>query len=207
MLQDLPAGGGTLGFVLADHPDLAPLFNAAGITSDKQTDAVRLINGLASNISTQMKPAGLGALREYEWNGFKAQLPNLLATPAGQQKALSVLMNMNNRIGDESAWMNSYFNRPVPDNTPNAAPGATMPAHNLETTGGLTAQQLMDRSLGPIIPSYTGPPSAAGQAQWEQSLPPGKPFYRTVTLMENGKPKVDANGAVMTGKALQYRPW
>ena len=207
MLSQAPKGGGALGFVLNEHPDLSPLFVQGGIINQNQSDTVQLINGLVSNIATEMKPAGLGALREYEWNGFKAMLPKLLSTPDGQQKAVAMLMNMNNRIQDESSWMANYFSRQVPDTSPNAQPGAVVPAHNLETTSGKTAQQLMDEQLGPIVPSYTGPPSTAGQAAWEQSLPPGKPYYHTVTLMEKGKPKVDANGVVMTGKTLEYRPW
>ena len=115
VLQDLPKGGGALGTVLDAHPDLAPLFNTAGILTDRSADAVRLVNGLVSSISTEMKPTGLGALREYEWDAFKAQLPSLLSTPAGQQKAVAMLMNMNNRIQEEGNWMNKYFSRKVPD--------------------------------------------------------------------------------------------
>ena len=207
LLQNLPKGGGALGFVLNDHPDLSPLFAQAGITTQNQSDTVQLINGLVSNIATEMKPTGLGALREYEWNGFKAALPKLLSTPDGQQKAVAMLLNMNNRIQDESSWMNNYFTRQVPDASPNAPPGATVPAHNLETTGGKSAQQLMDEQLGPIVPSYTGPPSTAGQAAWEQSLPPGKPYNHTFVQQENGKDKVDANGVKVLGTSLQYRPW
>ena len=40
VIQDLPKGGGALGTVLDAHPDLAPLFNTAGILNDKQADAV-----------------------------------------------------------------------------------------------------------------------------------------------------------------------
>ena len=42
---------------------------------------------------------------------------------------------------------------------------------------------MMDEQLGPIVPSYNppkgAPVTASGQAQWEQSLPPGKPYYKT----------------------------
>ena len=207
LLASLPPGGGALGFTLSEHPDLAPLFAQAGIINDKQSDTVRLINGLVSDVAAQMKPVGLGAQREYEWNGFKAQLPSMLTTPDGQRKAVAMLMNFNNRIQDESSWMNNYFARQVSDTSPDAKPGATVPAHNLETTGAKSAQQVMDDQLGPVVPSYTGPPSTSGQAAWEESLPPGKPYYHTVTLMQNGKPKLDANGRVMTGKTLEYRPW
>ena len=66
LLQNLAeSGGGALGFVLNDHPDLSPLFAQAGITTQNQSDTVQLINGLVSNIATEMKPTGLGALREY----------------------------------------------------------------------------------------------------------------------------------------------
>jgi hypothetical protein len=155
VLQDLPKGGGALGSVLDAHPDLAPLFNTAGILTDRSADAVRLVNGLVSNISTEMKPTGLGALREYEWDAFKAQLPSLLSTPAGQQKAVAMLMNMNNRIAQEHSWMNNYFNRKIPDDM-SAKPGAMRSAHNLDTDGAESAQQRMDKELGPIIPSFTG---------------------------------------------------
>jgi hypothetical protein len=208
VLQDLPKGGGALGAVLDAHPDLAPLFNTAGILNDRQADAVRLINGLVSNISTEMKPAGLGALREYEWDAFKAQLPSMLSTPAGQQKAVALLMNMNNRISDEHSWTNSYFSRKVPDET---TPGKMVPAHNLESDDPKESiQQRMDRELGPIIPSYSGPSTGSGQAQWEQSLPPGKPYYKTWAVPDPknpGQPRRDPSGNIVTTKTLEVRPW
>jgi hypothetical protein len=208
LLADLPKGGGILGSVLDAHPDLAPLFSTAGILNDKQADAVRLINGLVANISTEMKPAGLGALREYEWDAFKAQLPNMLSTPAGQQKAVAMLMNMNNRIQQEGSWMNSYFNRKIPDET---TLGRTVSAHNLETDNpSETVQQRMDRELGPIIPSYSGPPSGSGQAQWEQSLPPGKPYYKKWALPDPqrpGQPLRDERGNIKTTTTMEVRPW
>jgi hypothetical protein len=210
VLQDLPPGGGALGSVLDAHPDLAPLFNSAGILNDRQADAVRLVNGLVSSISTEMKPTGLGALREYEWDAFKSQLPSMLSTPAGQQKAVAMLMNMNNRISQESSWMNNYFNRKIPDDTGAAKPGATVPAHNLDTDGAESAQQRMDKELGPIIPSYTGAPSGSGQAQWEQSLPPGKPYYKSWARPDPKNPGQalrDQNGNVVTTRTLEVRPW
>jgi hypothetical protein len=209
VLQDLPKGGGALGAVLDAHPDLAPLFNTAGILTDRSADAVRLVNGLVSNISTEMKPTGLGALREYEWDAFKAQLPNLISTRAGQQKAVAMLMNMNDRIAQEHSWMNNYFNRKIPDDM-SAKPGAMRSAHNLDTDGAESAQQRMDKELGPIIPSFTGQLSGANQAQWEQSLPPGKPYYKVWAVPDPknpGQPRRDANGNVMTTKTLEVRPW
>jgi hypothetical protein len=205
LLQDLPKGGGALGTVLEAHPDLAPLFNTAGILTDKQADAVRLINGLVSNISTEMKPTGLGALREYEWDAFKAQLPSMLSTPAGQQKAVALLMNMNNRIQSEHSWMSNYFSRKVPDET---TPGRLVPAHNLESDNPTeSVQQRMDRELGPIIPSA---PSGTSQAQWEQSLKPGQPYYKTWAMPDSknpGQPLRDAQGNIRTTKTLEVRPW
>ena len=158
-----------------------------------------------------MKPQGLGALRDYEWDAFKAQLPSLLSTPAGQQKAVAMLMNMNDRIAQESSWMNSYFSRKVPDETGAAKPGAMVPAHNLESDNPKeSVQQRMDRELGPIIPSYSGPLTASGQAQWEQSLPPGKPYYKTYAVPDPqnpSQPKRDSRGNVVTTKTLEIRPW
>ena len=46
---------------------MAPLLDQAGVITDRQADATRLVNGLVASISSQMKPTGLGALREYEW--------------------------------------------------------------------------------------------------------------------------------------------
>ena len=210
ILPDLPPGGGPLGAVLEAHPDLAPLFNSAGILTEKNANAVRLINGLVSNISTEMKPAGLGALREYEWDAFKAQLPSMLSTPAGQQKALALLMNMNDRIGSEHSWMSNYFSRKVPDEL-SPTPGATRSAHNLESDNpNESVQQRMDRELGPIIPRYAGPPSGSGQTQWEASLPPGKPYYKTWAQPDPqhpGQPLRDSNGNIKTTRTLEIRPW
>ncbi len=210
ILPDLPPGGGPLGAVLEAHPDLAPLFNSAGILTEKNANAVRLINGLVSNISTEMKPAGLGALREYEWDAFKAQLPSMLSTPAGQQKAMALLMNMNDRISSEHSWMSNYFSRKVPDEL-SPTPGATRSAHNLESDNpNESVQQRMDRELGPIIPRYAGPPSGNGQAQWEASLPPGKPYYKTWAQPDPqhpGQALRDSNGNIKTTRTLEIRPW
>jgi N-acetylmuramoyl-L-alanine amidase len=210
VLQDLPPGGGPLGVVLDAHPDLAPLFNTAGILTDRQANAVRLINGLVASISSEMKPTGLGALREYEWDAFKAQLPSLLSTSEGQLKAVALIMNMNNRIQQEGSWMGSYFSRKVPDET-SQTPGAMVPAHNLESDDPKeSVQQRMDRELGPIVPSYTGAPTGSGQAQWEQSLPPGKPYYKTYAVPDPknpGQPLRDRAGNIVTTKSLEVRPW
>jgi hypothetical protein len=216
VMQDLPAGGGLVGAILDAHPDMAPLLDQAGVITDRQADATRLVNGLVASISSQMKPTGLGALREYEWNAFKAQLPSLLSTSQGQQKAVVMLMNMNNRIQDEGNWMNNYFNRQVPDQY-SQKPGATRTAHNLDLPSGskyLSPQQMMDEELGPIVPSYTPPKGApvtgSGQAQWEQSLPPGKPYYKTYAVPDPknpGQPKRDSAGNVVTTKSLEVRPW
>ena len=212
LLKDLPPGGGALGALLSSNPDLGWLTTAAGITDPKQTDAVRLVNGLVANISTQMKPTGLGALREYEWDAFKSQLPNMLSTTDGQQKAVAILMHMNDRIQQEAAWMNNYYNRKVPDEYAKT-PGAMRTAHNLDVPDGskyLSPQQMMDEKLGPVIPQYTGPPSASGQAQWEQSLPPGQPYYKTVARRDPKNPNQsmrDSSGNVVTTKTYEVRPW
>jgi hypothetical protein len=210
LLQNLPPSGGALGAVLTANPDLRWLTTAAGITDPKQADALGLVNGLVANITAQMKPVGLGAQREYEWNAFKGELPSMLSTRDGQLKAVAILMNMNQRIQDEASWMNNYFNRKVPDELA-TTPGATRSAHNLDPSeGALSAQQLMDKQLGPIIPQYTGPPSAAGQAQWEQTLPPGKPFYRLKSVPDPKDPTKalrDNNGNVVTTKTYEVRPW
>ena len=68
----------------------------------------------------------------------------------------------------------------------------------------------MDKQLGPVIPSYTGPTSGAGQAQWEQALPPGKPYYKTWAVPDPknpGQPLRDQSGNVRTTKTLEVRPW
>ena len=207
ILQDLPPSGGPLGSVLNAHPDLAPLFNTAGIINDKQADAVRLINGLVANVSSEMKPTGLGALREYEWDAFKAQLPSMLSSKDGQMKAVAFMMNMNNRIQAEHNWTNTYFNRKVPDET---APGKTVPAHNLDSDDPAeSVQQRMDRELGPIIPTYSGPPSRSGQEAWEQSLPPGKPYYKTWTVTDpkTGQLQRNQDGSPKITRSLEVRPW
>jgi len=182
LLPNLPRGGGLVGTLLSQHQDILPLLNQAGVVNDKQADAVRLLNGLVANITTEMKPAGLGALREYEFDAFKAQLPTMLSTPAGQDKAIAYLMNLNNRIQQEAQWTQQHYNRRIPDET-SQKPGATRRALNLDTDEGVPWQQKMDKELGPLVPSYTPPQgqagSASGQAAWEASLPPGKPFYRT----------------------------
>jgi hypothetical protein len=68
----------------------------------------------------------------------------------------------------------------------------------------------MDRELGPIIPSYSGPSTGSGQAQWEQSLPPGKPYYKTWAVPDPknpGQPRRDPSGNIVTTKTLEVRPW
>jgi hypothetical protein len=180
VLPSLPKGGGAVGMLLNAHPDWAPALAAFGSITDKQATAVQLIQGITSAMSAEMKPTGLGAMREYEFEAFKSQLPHMLENTDGQTKALAFLRNFNQRIQQENSWMQGYYYRKVPDET-SQNPNAQRPARNLDPEGPQSIQQKMDAALGPVIPSYV-PSDAArkagGEPAWEASLRPGQPYYR-----------------------------
>jgi hypothetical protein len=208
LLQQLPPGGGLVGKLLDEHSDLAPILSTAGVITQPQADAVRLVNGLVAGISSEMKPTGLGALREYEWDAFKSRLPSMMSSTDGQQKALATLMQFNNRIQAESNWMNNYYSRQIPD-TQSTTPGATRSAHNVESDNPkLSVQQQMDAALGPVIPRYTGPPSGSAQQQWIDGLAPGSVYYlRKQKVDANKQPLVDAQGRPQETVSQEYKPW
>ena len=199
LMNSLPQG--ITGAVLQAHPEWLGALKSAGIVSPDTADIVQTINGLTSYMATEMKPAGLGSMREYEFDAFRAALPNMLKSPAGQQKAMAFLLNMNDRIVQESQWMRGHFARPVPDAS---APGGTRGAYNL-APDNITQ---MDKALGPIVPHYTGPtgdPIALQNYRAKQL--PGRPFYnRGFVTGPNGQPVRDANGNVQTKEYLDVAP-
>jgi hypothetical protein len=213
LLAQLPQGGGLVGRILDARPDLAPVLSAAHVITQPQADAVQLINGLVAGISTDMKPVGLGSLREYEFDAFKQRLPNMLTTTEGQQKAVAYLMNLNNRIQQESQWMQNYYKRQVPDEM-STKPGATRKAFNLDTEGGQGVFEKMDNELGPVVPIYTPdkgqPMTNRGQNAWIATLPPGKPYYKRGYAEDPnnpGKPLLDKNGNKQPSTSLEVTPW
>jgi hypothetical protein len=219
LFQNLPPGGGSVAQLLAAHPDWAGPLNMAGVINDKTTDATRIINGLTQYMATEMKPTGLGAMREYEFEAFRAALPNMLQHPGGQQQAMASLLNLNDRIMSEADWMHGYYNRQIPDESAQT-PGATRSAHDLNTTGAKGVWQLMnadpDKSgdptkggLGPVIPHYTGAQGdTAALQRYRASIPPGRP-YRDWGYQKNpdGTPAIGADGKPQFGEFTNYKPW
>jgi hypothetical protein len=140
-------------------------------------------------------------MREYEFDAFRAALPNMLRTPDGQKTAMAMLLNMNDRIIKESQWMRGHFSRPVSDAS---APGGTRGAYNLSPDN--FAQ--MDKALGPIVPHYTGPagdPAALNSYRAKQV--PGRPYYdRGYVVGPDGQPARDASGNLRTREFLKVAP-
>ena len=198
-LSKLPQGG--LGALLQAKPDLLGPLKTAGVISPDTADAVQLITGLTSYMATEMKPAGLGSMREYEFDAFRAALPNLLKSPEGQKTAMAMLLNMNDRIQTEAQWMRGHFGRQVPDPS---APGGQRGAYNLAADN--TTQ--MDKALGPVIPHYTGDPNdAAALAAYRQKQLPGRP-YKDLGFQPgpDGKPLRDASGNPRMREYLKVAP-
>ena len=83
LLDKLPKGG--IAALLQARPDLLGPLKTANVISSDTADAVQLIQGLTSYMATEMKPAGLGSLREYEFDAFRARLPTLLESEAGPE--------------------------------------------------------------------------------------------------------------------------
>ena len=189
VLDKLPKGG--IAALLQARPNLLGPLKTAGVISSDTADAVQLIQGLTSYMATEMKPAGLGSLREYEFDAFRARLPTLLESEAGQKQALAMILNMNDRIQQESQWMRGHFARQVPDAS---VPGGQRKAYDV-APDNITQ---MDKALGPIIPHFTGDPGdAQGLANYRARQLPGRPFHNFgVVLQDPTKPMGPTNPAL-----------
>ena len=199
VLDKLPKGG--IAALLQARPNLLGPLKTAGVISSDTADAVQLIQGLTSYMATEMKPAGLGSLREYEFDAFRARLPTLLESEAGQKQALAMILNMNDRIQQESQWMRGHFARQVPDAS---VPGGKRKAYDL-APDNITQ---MDKELGPIIPHFTGDPTnpAAVKAYRARQIP-GRPFYNPrVATDASGQPMRDASGRLQIEHPLDVAP-
>ena len=200
LMDKLPQG--ITGAVLQAHPEWLGALKSAGVVSPDTADIVQTINGLTSYMATEMKPAGLGSMREYEFDAFRAALPNMLKSPDGQKRAMAFLLNMNDRIVQESQWMRGHFARPVPDA---AAPGGSRGAYNLAPDN--FAQ--MDKALGPIIPHYTGPTGdPIALRNYREKQLPGRPYWDTGyrTQADGKTPLLDANGNRQYKEYLNVAP-
>ena len=199
VLDKLPKGG--IAALLQARPNLLGPLKTAGVISSDTADAVQLIQGLTSYMATEMKPAGLGSLREYEFDAFRARLTTLLESEAGQKQALAMILNMNDRIQQESQWMRGHFARQVPDAS---VPGGQRKAYDL-APDNITQ---MDKELGPIIPHFTGDPTdpAAVKAYRARQIP-GRPFYNPrVATDASGQPLRDAAGRLQIEHPLDVAP-
>jgi hypothetical protein len=197
-IQNLPSNVFVKQFV-SDHPNLAGMLSVAGVPQ-QQIDAAQLINGLTSYLGTQMKPAGLGAMREYEFDSFRAALPDMLKSPDGQRRALGYLLNLNDRIINQAQLVHQNFERQIPDNQ-NA--GQMRPAMNLSPTYLTDA----DSQQGAAIPSYKGPPTKADITQWRNSIKPGRPYMDTETIRgPDGNLVQDASGNYVTRQVEKFAP-
>ena len=206
LLDKLPKGG--LGALLQAHPDLLGPLKTAGVISSDTADAVQLIHGLTSYMASDMKPVGLGSLREYEFDAFRARLPTMLESEAGQKQALAMLLNMNDRAQQESQWMRGHFAREVPDAS---VPGGKRGAYNL-APDNITQ---MDKALGPIIPHYAGDPTdSQGLATYRARQLPGRPFHNFGVVLQDptkpmgptNPPVRDANGRPQMREFLDVAP-
>jgi hypothetical protein len=189
----LPSG--LLAQFMTDHPDITNFMKSAGFISGDTVDRVQLINGLTAFMSTRLRQAGSGQLRNLEMAKFQNVLPNLaLETPDGQKKALAFLMNMNDRIISEADYTHEQFRRPALDQNGkqlmDPQSGRPMLEYNIPNNfyKNMESPAITDANgnrtgggLGPVLPHFTGsldPASdpAAYQA-YVQSQKPGRPYY------------------------------
>jgi hypothetical protein len=180
---------------MTDHPDITNFMKSAGFISGDTVDRVQLINGLTAFMSTRLRQAGSGQLRNLEMAKFQNVLPNLaLETPDGQKKALAFLMNMNDRIISEADYTHEQFRRPALDQNGkqlmDPQSGRPMLEYNIPNNfyKNMESPAITDANgnrtgggLGPVLPHFTGsldPASdpAAYQA-YVQSQKPGRPYY------------------------------
>jgi soluble lytic murein transglycosylase-like protein len=200
-LANLPQG--LTASVLQAHPEWLNGMKTAGIVSSDTADAVQMLNELTSYMATEMKPAGLGSMREYEFDAFRAALPTLLQSPDGQKKALAFLLNMNDRIIKESQWMRGHFNREIDDPS---EPGGKRSAKNMAADNFTQ----MDKALGPVLPHYEGDitdTQALNDYRAKSQRIPGRPYYDTGWVPgPDGKPSYDSKGKLRTREFLQVAP-
>jgi hypothetical protein len=200
-LQNLPQG--FTAQLMAQHPGLVTTMANAGLVDPKTRDAVQLVTGLNNYLSVALRPLQSGSLRNVEMEKFQAALPNMLQSPAGQQKALAFLLNMTDRVQKEADYVRGQFHRQIPDPT---NPNATLPAYNLPPD----LFSKMDKELGPVLPHYSGgaptDATAADYQKYVQSQKPGMPYYGYTRVVRNGQPVLDKNGRQVMREELQVAP-
>jgi hypothetical protein len=181
-MKDLPTG--LVAQTLADHPGMVNYLRAAHLLDGPTADATQLLQGLTAFMATEMKPKGLGPLRIQEMNAFQGSLPTLLQSDEGRQKAFAFINAYSQRIQQEADFAHNYFKRPVANDQPDAKPGTTMPARNLDGMWGAMGKTPDQGGLGSVLPTYTGGTSTANDAQayaqWEQQqqAKPGNAYWQ-----------------------------
>jgi hypothetical protein len=180
-LKNLPTG--MVAQVLASHPDIVNYLKAAHFITGDQADATQLLQGLTAFMATEMKPKGLGPLRIQEMNAFQGALPHLLESEEGRQKAFAFMNAYTQRIQEEAEFAHDHFKRDVPNAAPDAAPGSTMPAHNLDKLWSTMGKSPDQGGLGSVLPMWTGGAAStedlAKYTDWEQrqQSKPGNAYW------------------------------
>jgi hypothetical protein len=192
---------------MTDHPDITNFMKSAGFISGNSADMVQLINGMNAFMSTRLRQAGSGQLRNLEMQKFQGVLPTWLETEAGQKKALAFLMNMNDRTIAEADYSHEQFRRPVlgPDGKQMTDPqtGRPMLEYNIPNNfyRGMEAPAITDAQgnrtgggLGAVLPHYDGPMptnpnDTAAYDKWVQSsVKAGRPYYGLKWDSKNNRP-------------------
>jgi hypothetical protein len=161
----------------------AATLKGLGIADPMKVDARTQLNGILSYVTTEMKPAGLGALRVQEMNAIRSGLGSGTLDPATQRLMMARILNLQDRIMNEADASGELWQQAIASGKPGQGLG--------------TAQKDIDAKLGPVIhnaatemnPADLADPTKVN-AWMHGAVAPNRPVY---------VPKYDKNGQLVRG--------
>jgi hypothetical protein len=177
--------------LIDNDPHAASYLKSLGITDPDQVDAQTSLRGILSYVSSEMKPTGTGALREYEMNAIRNSLGTGTMGLDNQRLALARILNLHDRIINEADAAGELWGNAQESGNP--------------TKGLGTFQKDLDTKLGPVVHDATkemSPADLADPAQvgkWVTSgvVAPHRPVI-VPTYGQDGQLVRNQNGTIKT---------
>jgi len=180
--------------LIDNDPHAAAYLKTLGLVDPASVDAQTNIRGVLSYISSELKPTGTGALREYEMNAIRNSLGTGTMDLDAQRLALARVLNLQDRIMQESDAAAELW-------------GAAQESGN-PTKGLGTFQRDLDTKLGPVIHDATvdmpklglDPTDPAQVGKWLSSgvVAAHRPVVVPVRNAETGQVLRNPNGTIQT---------
>lgn len=179
--------------LLQNDPNAATYLKTLGIVDPDKVDATTALRGILSYISSEMKPTGTGALREYEFNAIQNALSSGSMSLKDQRLAMARILNLQDRIIQEGDATGELWGSAMESGNPRSGLGSI--------------QKNIDARLGPVIHDAVKEMPAAGfdptdinsVGKWVQSgvVRSGRPVMLP-KFNDDGTVMRDRNGNIQT---------